>query len=551
LSTTRQNRLIALLLAVWFSGVGLLFYNRTGATGDIAEYVNNPVRLLYGELPYRDFWLLHPPGEVLLPAAVYALGFGVNGVLLVTAGANVLCGLAAFALARRVTGSDSDGFLAALLVFFVGVPHRYFGYASLQVDFLCLLVAAGLYVEFLRRRQRRWLFLAGAAVGVAACFKFYLAGAAGAALFVTMVCEAWQERRGAREAAKELACYAGGALLAPAVTIACLAEVWPQMWRAVLVDSIVHATSVPKFYGHKLVEFGYDALHAARHLWHHPLQPRTAWLTAPSRLLAQIALHLLPFVVVSLWLFARRKRVSADDTIGWTTCFFLLWGGFNFVRGYSSGGNTSQLTQSTTPLYFALVFLLRPLLAQARQSPTFGARLAVGTALALVVATVQAAPAETLGRLALMSKRQFPIVAPHGTLVADAADYAADMQGLIDAVLESSEHGDQVFVTAWSAPPLYALTGRRNPTYYDSLIDLCHRPSEEKERRVCQALLASDAKLVVHRRGWQFASGGLDTACPQIEACLSENFELLAEIGPHCVLRRRDVTADRGDDVRR
>ncbi|MGQ0634801.1 MAG: glycosyltransferase family 39 protein [Planctomycetaceae bacterium] len=541
--TSRRTLLVALLLAVWFGGVALLSYNHTGATGDLAEYVNNPVRLLYGEWPYRDFWLLHPPGEVLLPAAIYRLGLGVNGVLLATAGLNVLAGLAAFSVARNVTGADADGALAGFLVFFVGVPALYWSYVSLQADFLCALAAAAMFVEFLRRGQRRWLLAAGIAIGLAACFKFYLAGAAGAAMFAALICDARKRRRSLGDAAKDLGVYVGGGLLAPTALAACLADLWPQMWRAVLLDSVVHATSVPRFYGYKLAEFWNDTLQAARDFRQQPWPVQPGWITSPSRLLAMTALHALPFAAAGLWLVARKRGALADTVGGGTTCFFLLWGGFGFVRGYSSGGNTCQLIQATTPLYFVLVFLLRPLLERARTSKRLNARLAALTAVTLVATLAQVAPAETLAHLAKLKTGRHPIVAPHGTLMAAAADYASDMQGLIDEVLRRTEPGERIFVTAWSAPPLYALTGRRNPTYYDSLVDLCHRPSDEKQRRVCRELLSSPTQLVVHRAGWQFSSQRFEKACPLIDACLREHFEPVAQCGPHCILQRRQITA--------
>jgi hypothetical protein len=193
------------------------------------------------------------------------------------------------------------------------------------------------------------------------------------------------------------------------------------------------------------------------------------------------------------------------------------------------------------------VLLLRPLLAEARKLPQFR-RLAAAGALALVISIAQVAPVETVARVASIGKGQYPIVAPHGTLIVDDPNYAAEIQGVVDEVLRHSEEGDPVFVTAWSAPPLYALTGRRNPTYYDSLVDLCHRPTREKQRRVCRELLSGGAKLVVHRQGWHFSSGPLEAACPLIDECLRENFEPFAQHGPHCILRRRPVVADRGSD---
>jgi hypothetical protein len=105
-----------------------------------------------------------------------------------------------------------------------------------------------------------------------------------------------------------------------------------------------------------------------------------------------------------------------------------------------------------------------------------------------------------------------------------------------------------VFVTPWNAPPLYALTRRRNPTYYDSLIDLTHRPTEEKQRLVCAGLLAHGTRLVVHRPGWSTGSNSFERACPLIDACLRDNYEPFRQAGPFWVLRRKPTVGDRTAD---
>jgi len=197
-----KTSLIVVVLAAWFSIAGFVGYDRCELDDDLGEYVNNPVRVLCGEKPYRDFWLLHPPGEVYLPAAVYRLGFNVNAVLLVNAGISVLVGLVAFLVGRSVSGSDLEGLLAALLVFFAGVPAEYVGYVYLHVYLLFLLGTAGLLAAYFRTRRLLSLFFAGMLVGCAFFFRTYLTGAAALALLATVLLESrsrnctWRESAG-------------------------------------------------------------------------------------------------------------------------------------------------------------------------------------------------------------------------------------------------------------------------------------------------------------------------------------------------------------------
>ncbi|GEM_PF-6946696 len=50
--------LLTVALFMIFLLLPLITYNHTTAGGDIAEYLNNPLRVINGELPYQDFWLL-------------------------------------------------------------------------------------------------------------------------------------------------------------------------------------------------------------------------------------------------------------------------------------------------------------------------------------------------------------------------------------------------------------------------------------------------------------------------------------------------------------
>ncbi len=71
-----KTLLIVGMLAVWFTAAGMLGYDRVELADDLAEYVNNPVRLLDGEMPHRDFWMLVSPGEKRCRLLSTAWGLG-------------------------------------------------------------------------------------------------------------------------------------------------------------------------------------------------------------------------------------------------------------------------------------------------------------------------------------------------------------------------------------------------------------------------------------------------------------------------------------------
>jgi hypothetical protein len=176
-----------------------------------------------------------------------------------------------------------------------------------------------------------------------------------------------------------------------------------------------------------------------RDLKHAPLQWSFPGLLKLSRFWEMATIHVLPFLAGGLWWYSRKKRVAPRDRSESGILFFLLWGGLTFIRAWLRGGNTTALIQSATPLYVVLVLLLGPLVTHARETRKWGARLAaVSTAFALV-GLGQWAMALTLQEAA--GQESYRAVAPYGTLAFADAGQAAEMQSLIDAVVENSTAG--------------------------------------------------------------------------------------------------------------
>ena len=95
--------LLAMTLFLIFLLLPLATYNHTTAGGDMAEYLNNPLRVINGDLPYRDFWLLFSPGEVFLPALIYKIfGLNINILLIFSVVITAFVGLFSFLLGRTI-----------------------------------------------------------------------------------------------------------------------------------------------------------------------------------------------------------------------------------------------------------------------------------------------------------------------------------------------------------------------------------------------------------------------------------------------------------------
>lgn len=547
----RKSALVVGVLTVWLGAVGFVGYNHTNLGSDLAELVNNPVRVLHGEAPYRDFWLVHPPGEVYFPAAVYRLGFGVNAVLLLNVFISVLAGLAAFWLGRMLTGSDVEGALAAVLVFFAGEPAHYAGYSYLHLYLLLLLVAALFLADYLQSHRRVTLFFAGAAVGVAFLFRSYLTGAAAAAMLATVAVEA-RHRHCPWGAAVGLLAICGSACLVALVgALPWLAESLPEMWHAIVIDSVAHAVTCRTIYGHSVINSWRVVLDCLGQLRDEPSRPGHYFWTAveASEFLKRGGMHVLPFLLIPVWFCRGRLRPASSDRSHWMLLFLLLWGGLTFIRPLTRGADPAQLSQATTPLYLALVVVVRPLIAHWRETKSFAAGAAAFSVLAATVGIGQAAISVTLTQLETLRHSAHTVRAPCGSVIFSSRKRADELRGLLAAVLENTSEQDHVFVIPWQAPAIYALTRRFNPTYYDSTIDLFYRPDEEKQRRVCAALLKKNTKLIIARAdmpgpGWDEVHWVSEL--PLVNAFIEDHFERIADIGRFSVWRPRQESVRTG-----
>ena len=158
-SLNRINpKVIVILLTLVFFILPFLTYNKSGTyrffSGDIAEYLNNPLRLINGDLPYRDFWLLYPPGEILLPFILYKIfGVNINIILLSSILISSFVGTLSFLIGRLIYRNNFFSIILSLLIFFNGVVAYYIGHIYLHAYFLFLMFSVYYFILFLDIRN--------------------------------------------------------------------------------------------------------------------------------------------------------------------------------------------------------------------------------------------------------------------------------------------------------------------------------------------------------------------------------------------------------------
>lgn len=478
------------LLAI-FSLFAFLTYRHTGAYGDLAEYINNPLRVLNGELPYRDFWLLFPPGEVMLPALLYKVfGLNINVLLLGLAVVHVLIGLLCFFVARRIFLENFKAFILALLIFFLGVNHVYI---------LPLLMA----LMFMMERRNFW---AGVFVGLAFYFRFFVVGAAAIAFFLTILL---------RDHWRGLLYFSLGGAISLILVYLPLYSIWPDLWRAVVFDSLQHGTAMNLPY--------FIEARASLHDFKLSLQQGDLFelIYQFARAGLNVLLYLLPFVAATMSVFYLSSRRLKKDEKAFVF-FFLIWMVFAFLKAMGRS-DISHLVHALTPALFLLVFFL-------------GVKawrwLAGGIILLLLVQL----PLNLWSQIKILNEPSYEVRTEYGALLLDDPLEAQALQNVLDKILAETTQEDYIFVDFWDASPIYALSNRRNPTYYDSLIDFVARPSEERQLALCEELLVVAPKFVVHNDQWMFDGKEqfkFVNAAPVLVSCVEDNFELVGEWGDY------------------
>lgn len=522
---------LAIIILMVFIALRFISYNHTTAVGDLAEYLNNPVRVVNGELPYRDFWLLFPIGEVLLPAFLYKIfGLNINVVLAFSAIVGGLVGFFSFLVGRIIFKENFFALLVAMLVFFDG------SYA-IAPYFLFLLISALFFIRYLNNDGIRELFLAGIFVGLAFLFRLYLTGSAFLALFFTISIQSKLNHKSLSYTFKSLGILISGILIVVGVASLALIDIWQLMVKQIAIESVLHGTSMNLPYFISLTSVLGDLFITLRKA----VESGSIFLTVKFiyyivRSTYFSVMYILPFFIVSVsaYYLLGKNLTKYEKSL---VIFFLLWGVFTFPKALGRS-DISHLALSITPLFFLLIFFLQKSIKKFGKNKTSLEKFSTYGIVIITLLLLISAPSFLVRTGYTLVKPHYEVSTEYGTLLLNNESEAKDVNAVINFINENTKEGDYIFVTPWFAPPFYALTNRRNPTYYDSLIDLVARPSEEKQKRVCNDLLNNDTKLIIHYADWGFDNKKklqfLNT-CPILQNCIEDNFELVEKYGHYWI----------------
>jgi hypothetical protein len=220
---------------VVFGGALLLF--ATSATAFEARVTDlSALRLLGGEVPYRDFWTIYAPGSFTTLAVLFGL-FGRELIVSNLAGMVLSAASVAafFHLARTVVDPWPARALAALIATaFFGMGYHV-GLTSYPPALLLILLAVAFAAGRAEHAGWRWAIVPGLLLGVAMVFKHDIAAYAAAASATAIVMT--RALRGRHSVWTPAACLIGAAAVPPASAVIVLAALGAgaEMWRNLIV----------------------------------------------------------------------------------------------------------------------------------------------------------------------------------------------------------------------------------------------------------------------------------------------------------------------------
>lgn len=181
----KETSLITAFVA--FLGAAVLF--STTATNFAARPTDiSALRVLDGQVPYRDFWTIYAPGSIYVTAAAFAV-FGRN--LIVSNLLGIFVSSLAVAVYHRVVARVAPGFAAFASAFLLAAAFYNTGYhlglTTFPPAILFLLLGVGKLADFAEDGKRPKLLLTGILFGLCTLFKHDVGAYACLAGAITLV----------------------------------------------------------------------------------------------------------------------------------------------------------------------------------------------------------------------------------------------------------------------------------------------------------------------------------------------------------------------------
>lgn len=488
--------------------------------GDTGEYLNNAYRILYGEIPYRDFWLLFSPGEVYFPALIYKIfGPNINFVRNITIISSLLSSIVIFQIFRQISGKNFYSVIASILFFFVSVIYLYEGPDYINLYLFFILLSIYFLINFVNHNKRLAILLSGLALGSSLMFRFYEGGAALAAVFIIIILEGLLAKQGISKVIKSLLILISGTIIVPVIVTLIFGSNAPKMWYDIVIDSLSNGTSMD-------VPYFYESIMIVK-----SIQKDVATLSQSMsisifamlcfhliKLISTTLFYLIPFISIIITVIFLSSKPTRKEIL--YSMILLLWGFFSIPKGLGRA-DLAHVAPSAAPMLLLIYYIYTRI--KSKQEYKLISKFSI------VIISIMFFQVfyPILNIAQIVAKPLSYVETPNGNLVFKAHEEAEEVSRMIDYINKNTNKNDYIFVTPWTAPPLYVLTGRRNPTRYDSMNDPVVRPDSLKELQICNDLQKHRTKLIVHNENWDYDQKSnlrFKNACPKINNFIKSNY---------------------------
>lgn len=506
----RHSHIVFSYIGVFAAGlyVILLFYaapfSYTG--GDFAEYLNAAYRTLHGDMPYLDYWLLFPPLEAYVPALLLKLIGTANLFLYAAVCLKVFNTAIVFMILKNLKVNNTAAFLLSSVLLFIDSTYFYMSVCILSSLFLVL---------FIRLQKVLYLYIAALLIMLSFGFRSYQTWPFALSMFFLI----YYLRQSVTRLHLVLICSI--ILIAPLI----IYYAWlPKPLTAlycVYWDALKHGVSfsIPYF----------DELkHAIRTigLYYDRLTLNKSGYTMPGlffvvlRFMGVCFIYMLPLLALLIYI-RQRKYLNHIDKL------YLLWG-LLFIPYALRFSNLDHIAVSFTPWLVLLLIYAGQHLTRKKELLRYATMF---WALFMLLQSYHLYRSHE-GPVYEICSNKFSFKTHH----APYAQSISHLQNLIE------QNDGDVFLLAWSLPPMYLMTERQNPAYIDSPIDLILASNAEKENRIITSLQKSNVSFIVVENQnitHLHAAHTLQQRAPVLYDYILSYYKLYETDGPYAIYKKQ------------
>ena len=424
---------------------------------------------------------------------------------------------------NKIWGND---FNSSFLFFYTSIISTYDGpdYINMYLTFILLSVIY--LIKFIKNENIIYLFLSGIFIGCSFVFRFYEAGAGLAALFFSLLFYYYKYKKSINYSIKTLAIYTTGLIIVILALLLAFNNIISVMYREVIVQAVSNGTSMDLPYFHEVFTLlTVISTEFSKLIHEHNFASILYLVYHLIKLFPTILYYLIPFIsVVYIIIFIASH--PAKDLLCISIVLF-LWGIVSFPKGLGRS-DIAHMAPSVTPLLFFLWYSSKNLITNVENKTKNRIMKLISKPVLIIMMLTFIYP--VFNAVSMVKKPNFYIKTAHGLIPTKSKQEHDDVVEVLNFIEQNTTKDDYIFVTPWSSPPLYALTDRKDPTYYDSMNDLIVRPSAEHQLKLCNDLKTHNTKVIIHNPDWGYDNKPeqyFKTACSIINNYIIDNYNLV------------------------